>query len=65
MMESHVHLRWNEFRHDGHRVGAMVIGPSGAGLFYDDGLELVEYGFIRTEDLEFVDRERLIGEFTD
>lgn len=65
MMESHVHLRWQEFRHEGHLVGAMAIGPCGAGLFYDDVLQLVEFGLLSDECLCFIDRDRLLPEFTD
>lgn len=65
MMSSHEQLRWKEFRHEGFLVGAMAIGPSGAGLFYPDILQLVEFGLLSEEILCFIDRDRLIQEFTD
>lgn len=43
----------------------MVIGPSGAGLFYGDVLELVRRGWLSEEALVLVDRDRLLDDARD
>jgi hypothetical protein len=58
-------LRWREFRVNGALAGAMVIGPLGAGLFYDDVLKMFARGWLSLETMVELDRDRLIGVFED